>query len=258
MHLSDAAARIIGLGRLRHVAWTGSTNDDLANQARRGQTFPAVLVADHQSAGRGRLTRRWIDQDPESAGGPDPSCLLVSFRLPCELDAAANEVTAVSAAALEACQQALGDSGDVVRTKWPNDLLVESPSVHGKLAGVLADVVASTPAVVVVGIGINLSPLPGVEGAVSLAEAGADVDRDRLLAAIIEALGRYRRDYAAARTAIRRSSATIGSRVRVERHGLNPIVGIAHDVDDRGCLIVYAGGLMHRIEAGDVIHLRNA
>jgi len=77
---SSRVADATGLGPLRHVEVTGSTNLDLAAQARAGSVSPAVLVADHQSAGRGRLGRRW-DDEPRKA-------LLVSIRLPLDRFAA--------------------------------------------------------------------------------------------------------------------------------------------------------------------------
>ena len=98
---SAAAARQAGLGRLRHVARTGSTNADLVAEAHRGRTGPAVLVADHQTAGRGRLQRRWSDAGAQSGR----ESLLVSVRLAATAAQAHDRVTAVSAASLSAAGQ---------------------------------------------------------------------------------------------------------------------------------------------------------
>lgn len=251
---SAAAARRAGLGPLRHVVSTGSTNDDLAGEARAGRTGPAVLVADHQTAGRGRLGRRWID-----SGGPGGDCeaaLLVSLRLPGPVETASGRVAAVSAAALAAAAEALGEATASVRAKWPNDLVIESEHLSGKLAGVLSEIVVAEPPAVVVGLGLNLGPVPGAPSSASLAEAGAAVARDDLLARIIGILPGYLADPAGARAALRSASATVGRAVRVERAGGAPVTGTARDIDESGRLIVVADGEEHRIDAGDVVHLR--
>ena len=149
--MSAVAAPKAGLGPLRHVAVTGSTNEDLAAEARRGDTAPAVLVADHQTEGRGRLGRRWRDVSGEQDTGD--GSLLVSLRLPGSIAEAHDRVACVSAAALEVAARAVRGVGARVHSKWPNDLLVESDQAEGKLAGVLAEIVIGDRPVVVVGTG---------------------------------------------------------------------------------------------------------
>ena len=131
---SSRVANATGLGPLRHVEVTGSTNVDLAAEARDGNFGPAVLVADHQSAGRGRLGREW-DDDPGNA-------LLVSIRVPAArsgVGGVGGVVAAVGAAARLAADQL---TTSTVLTKWPNDLVVEDGAAPGKLGGVLAEYVA--------------------------------------------------------------------------------------------------------------------
>jgi BirA family biotin operon repressor/biotin-[acetyl-CoA-carboxylase] ligase len=242
------------LGPLLHTASTGSTNDDLAASARLGDRAPAVLVADHQTAGRGRLGRRWID----IAGGVSSSeaSLLVSFRLPSAVSEALDRAAAVSAAALAAADRALAGSAVEVRAKWPNDLLLEAPGLSGKLAGVLSEIVDGEPPVVVVGLGLNVSAAPPEPGAVSLAQAGAEASRDEVLASLLDALRGYLADPARARAELEAKSATIGRRVRVELADGRAVEGVARAIDAAGRLVVASGDQDLRIDAGDVFHLR--
>ena len=253
--LSCAAARRAGLGELRHAAATGSTNDDLAREARLGERTPAVLVADHQTAGRGRLGRRWRD----AATGPHAggASLLVSFRLAAPVAGAFDRTAAVSAAALLAASGALAGGGAAVRAKWPHALLIESRAVSGKVAGVLSEIVDGDPPLVVVGLGLNIAEAPSEPGAVSLAQAGGAASRDEILASLIDALPGYLADPGRAREDLRVASATLGSEVRVQRTDGTSIVGTAIDVDGSGRLVVACDSGEVAIDAGDVFHLRS-
>ena len=237
-----------------HTTSTGSTNDDLALAARRGDRTPAVLVADHQSAGRGRLGRRWTDAADGASRGD--ASLLVSFRLPAAVAESFDRAAAVSAAALAAAAAALAGSAAEVQAKWPNDLLLEGPGISGKLAGVLSEIVEGDPPVVVVGLGLNVAAAPAEPGAVSLAEAGAEATRDEVLASLLDALGGYLADPARAREELRAASATIGREVRVELADGSSVEGVAREIDDAGRLVVAADRRDVRIDAGDVFHLR--
>ena len=239
---SRAAAAAAGWG-FRHVASTGSTNADLADEARAGDRTIAVLTADHQTAGRGRLDRRWEDDGARQ--------LMVSFRLPVEGDP-----TWFAGAVASAARRAVVALGAPAAFKWPNDLVLETDGVVGKLAGVLAEFVAGEPSVVVVGIGLNVGP-PGVDGAASLDEVGLDVDRDTVLAAMIDALPALLTDPAAVRADLTEHSATVGRRVRVERPD-GDLVGRATAIDADGRLEVEVGGETAVVSVGDVIHLRAA
>ena len=252
--LSCAAARRAGLGRLRHTVSTGSTNVDLAREARGGDRSAAVLVADHQTAGRGRLQRRWLDA-AEAPGGAVPA-LLVSFRLRAAAAGAIDCSGAVSAAALQSVAGVLAGTDARVRAKWPNDLLIEAPNASGKLAGVLSEIVGGDPGVVVVGLGLNLSAAPSGLGAVSLAQAGAATTRDELLASMLDVLPGYLADPGRARAALEAESATIGRMVRVEHTDGTSVTGLARGLDDAGRLVVTVDGSDVPIDAGDVFHLR--
>lgn len=192
-----------------------TSTQDLA----RALPIGSIVVADHQTAGRGRLDRRW-----ES---PPGTALLVSFVLP------PNPILSLAAgvAAAEAC------GVGVVRLKWPNDLLVGG----GKVGGVLVE---ATTAKAICGIGINLSWAP--KGGAKLNQ-----DRDQLLGKIRVELERWTSatsEEVLARW--RELSDTLGRRVRVDQSGTT-IEGIAEDIGPQGELIV-DGRL---VTFGSVTHL---
>jgi BirA family biotin operon repressor/biotin-[acetyl-CoA-carboxylase] ligase len=219
-----------------HVAETGSTNADLlANAAERPDR--SVLVADHQTAGRGRLDRRWE--------APPGANLLVSllFR---DAGAAPNElVRRVALAAVDACRVVAGI--DVV-LKWPNDLLLG----ERKLAGILAE--RNGAGDVVVGMGLNIGWAP--EGAARLGEHAPDV---RPLGVLVELLAAYDRLPADTFERYRAALGTLGRRVRIELPADAVLEGTATDVEPDGRLVVIdMCAVTHRLAAGDVVHLRPA
>ena len=231
-----------------------STNSYLREQARRGAREGLVVVADHQTAGRGRLDRRW-----ESPPGAN---LLASvlLRPPCSAGEVHLCTGAMALAAAEACQVVAAVE---VRVKWPNDLVVG----RAKLAGVLAEAefTAGALTAAVVGIGLNVAwPGPPDAGGTCLddlrGEAGA-VDRGRLLDCLLEALTRRRigLDDAEGRLAladeIRDRCATLGHEVQVILTG-EVLTGLATTIDDEGRLIVQTASGARAVSAGDVVHLR--
>lgn len=232
----------------RHVGETGSTNTDLADEARSGETGTAVLVADHQTAGRGRRDRVWSD----SAGGQ----LLVSLRL----SVGAASPTEVGAAFAVAAQRTLESVGVNARIKWPNDLgMVRVDGTFAKLAGHLGEYVGGIAPVVIVGMGLNVSdaPVPGstcVFDEVPHPEMAPD--RDAVLTGVLDRLPVLLRSPEEVRSALRDRSATIGTRVRVER-ARGAVVGTAVGLDELGRLLLDDGREVHVIAAGDVIHLRS-
>ena len=209
-----------------------------------------MLGADHQTAGRGRRDRRRDD----TSGGT----LLVSFRLPASGDGAReptevahDAVAAVGAAARAACARFVPVP---VSTKWPNDVVVLGGPVPGKLAGVLADFVSGPEPVVVVGLGCNVEPVATQPDATSLRQCGAgDVDRDRLLAAVIEELATFLVDPGVVHRELVAHSATVGSAVRVELADGSVLDGTATGLSANGRLeITTPDGGRRSIAAGDV------
>ena len=212
---------------------TGSTNADLLAAAAAGAVDRSVLMARHQSAGKGRLDRRW--------DAPPGTNLLVSllFR---EVPEHRHELTQrVALAASQACSNIAGASPEL---KWPNDLLLDGR----KLAGVLAQAGGVGTEYVVVGIGLNIGWAPG--GAARLGDGYDPADvLDAMLVAYDGLPGDITDMY-------RASLATIGHSVRVELSG-SEVVGIALDVLPDGRLVVLDEcGITHRFDTGDVVHLR--
>ena len=224
---------------VRVVAQTGSTNADLVAAAIAGEPDRSVLVADHQSAGRGRLDRRWE--------APSGTNLLVSilFR---DVPERPHDLT--WRLGLAACQAAAELADVEAVLKWPNDVLADG----AKLAGILAQ--AGT-GFVVVGMGLNVRWAP--PGAARL---GDDLDPRDVLRAVLRALdesapaaGSPARD--ALLGAYRQRLATLGTEVRVELPGGASVHGRAVDVERDGRLVVIDEcGVTHRFDSGDVVHLR--
>ena len=247
-----------GFGDVRRLGTVTSTNSYLLKEARRGAPEGLVAVAEHQTAGRGRLGRRWE--------APPGACLLVSVLFRPILDPARLHLctAAVALSAAEACRSMAGIWPTV---KWPNDLLVG----EGKLAGVLAEVDPDAPGgpegsvAVVVGIGVNID-YPGPEGAGGTSlreETGRGVDRLLLLDAL---LGELDPRSAALHSAagqeslaaeLRGRCRTLGQAVRVELSE-GTIVGIAVDLTVDGHLVIETGTGRREVAAGDVVHLRSA
>ncbi|HEX4081677.1 MAG TPA: biotin--[acetyl-CoA-carboxylase] ligase [Acidimicrobiales bacterium] len=254
-------------GQVRRLGVVGSTNAYLLGEARRGAPAGLVAVADHQTAGRGRLGRRWE--------APPGSSLLLSVLLRPVLPAGDLHLctAAVALATASACRTVAGVWPTV---KWPNDLLVGDD----KLAGVLAEADAAAPGgppgsvAVVVGVGCNVDwPGPPDAGGTCLADAaGRPVDREPLLQALltelgprVEALGTDdgRRGLG---DELRARCRTLGQVVRVDLVGAaeggagtgDGIVGRAVDLTAEGHLVVETGDGRQVVAAGDVVHLRPA
>lgn len=255
---SRRVANATGLGPLCHTLVTGSTNADLVAQARRGNCGPAVLVADHQRCGKGRLGRAWEDD----AG----NALLVSIRLPATLATASTAVAAVGVAARQAADSL---TRVAVLTKWPNDLVVTDGPAPGKLGGVLAEYVLPPNEAVVVGVGINLQAIERQPGATSMAQCGmaqcimaehdSFSDRDRLLSLMLRELAARLAEPDSVLPELRAYSATLGTRVKVELLKNRLVVGEAIGLNNDGHLVVKCDdSTTLTITAGDVIHLRPA
>lgn len=238
------------------VESTGSTNADLAAAAQEGAGEGAVLVAEEQLAGRGRLGRSW--------SAPARAALTFSVLLrpgPVPVSAYGWLPLLFGVAAASAVRR-LAEVD--VRLKWPNDLLIG----ERKLAGVLAERVEGG---VVVGIGLNVllrdDELP-VGTATSLAvEKAACLDRDPLLRAVLREIATHYHEWSEAggdaeasglRSAYLASSATVGRDVRVQLPGDSALTGRAVGIDMAGHLRVSADDRVYTLSAGDVVHVRPA
>lgn len=240
-----------------------STQADLAARVR--SIEPAdridgiVLVADHQTAGRGRLDRTWTT--------PARSALTLSVLLrPDGVDVARWPWLALLTGLVVAAT--LRDQAGVeALVKWPNDVLIG----ERKVAGILVErVETSGGAVAVVGIGVNVSlradELPVPEATSLALESTTTTDRSVLLRALLRNLGRVYRDWVrhagdpggGLRASYVEACTTIGRRVRVELASSRSLTGRAVGLDRWGRLLVSVSGAEHAVAAGDVVHLRPA
>ncbi|MFE2260267.1 biotin--[acetyl-CoA-carboxylase] ligase [Streptomyces griseosporeus] len=242
---------------------TGSTNTDLVARAAEGKAAEgAVLVAEEQSAGRGRLDRRWT-APPRS--GLFFSVLLRPAEVPVDRWGWLPLLTGVAVAT--GLSRAAGVDTSL---KWPNDLLVTVGGEERKAGGILAE--RAGDGGVVIGVGVNVTlredelPVPQA-GSLALADA-ISTDRDPLLRAVLRSLedwyGRWRaaggdpgacglqETYAA-------GCATLGRTVRAMLPGDRSIVGEAVAVDGDGRLVIATEeGVQEPVGAGDIVHLRPA
>ena len=239
------------------VETTGSTNTDLLA---RGGPEGQVLVAEEQTAGRGRMGRSWVSQPGEALTF---SVLLRPVTVPASRRGWLPLLTGIAVAT------AVRSAASVAATlKWPNDVLAG----EAKLAGILAEAAGDA---IVVGIGLNVSTEPdelppadlGALAATSLWIAGSpSPDRGTLLAAILTVFERRYRAWSSVfgdpersglRAGYTRMCATIGRRVRVELPGGGLLTGLATGVDADGRLLVRTTpGADVPVAAGDVVHVR--
>lgn len=232
---------------VRHVAETESTNADVALAARSGAPEGTVIVADHQTAGRGRLDRTW--EAPAGSG-----LVMSALVRPRGLDPVVWPWIPLMTGV--AIVDAVRDVGLAPSLKWPNDVEIDGR----KLAGILVERV-ETPdgAAAVIGIGLNIAmtadQLP-VPAATSLSLEGAEATRDDVLDRVLTTLSaRYdllRADPAALRVAYVSACGTVGMTVSVNLPDGSTLTGPATDVDEHGRLIVDG----RAVTVGDVVHVR--
>ncbi|OGQ14120.1 MAG: biotin--[acetyl-CoA-carboxylase] ligase [Deltaproteobacteria bacterium RBG_16_71_12] len=223
-----------------------------------GAPHGTLVVARRQTVGRGRLGRAWHSDE----GG-----LWLSMIIRGALPATRAPRLTLGAAAL--ALDALDALGARAAVKWPNDLLLPHPSPTPrigpwrKLGGLLLEGVLLDGGVLraaVLGVGINVRRPPGgfaaelAELAVSLQDAGVDVEVDAVLDALAPRLQAHALDaiddapFTTVLAALRVRSATIGRRVEIDG-----VVGLAERLDDDGALCVRDdAGALHTVRAGDV------
>lgn len=242
---------------VRHDPVVTSTNDRALAALTDGVPPGLVVAAERQTAGRGRRGRRWVDDVVGPAG---PVNLAITATTPAPPHAGLSPLVA-GLAVVE-----MADARGVeARLKWPNDVQVAGR----KLAGILVErhTVAGRD-VLLIGCGLNVDwrGVPRQGDAVawtSLAEeTGGDVARGAALAEYLSALDRWlgalEQDVTAVLDAYRRQCSTIGVEVRVELPDGTVYEAAALDVDADGRLEVVVDGVVHRLAAGEVTHLRQA
>lgn len=232
---------------IRTVPETGSTNADLLASLRSGERVAEGdwLIADRQTAGRGRQGREWFDGTGNfmgstvvrlSAGDPPPASVALAAGL----------------AVYEAVMPLLPDPAPL-RLKWPNDLTFAGAKLNGILLEREADAL-------VVGIGVNLAQAPSIEGRATsaLASLGPTPDRDLFASALAASfaleLTRWR-SYGIEPLTRRWQAAAhpVGTPLTVAPPGEPPFTGTFDGLDDDGALrLRLADGVTRVMHAGDV------
>ncbi len=241
----DALQRALSAaGLTAPVRWdevTESTNATALTMAAHGTPPWTLVAAGHQTTGRGRQGRTWVDR-PGSA-------LMFSLVLRPAWDG--ERVGLVSLAAGAAMAEAASElSAQLIRCKWPNDLMIGERKVGGILGE--AEVEADRIGHVVLGIGVNLDEPEDVPGAGAIGQ----VDEEELLTAFLrrfrstiegpleEILGRWRA-----------TSATLGRRVEATTVGGDTASGVAADIDGTGALLIDTAEGLERVAFGEIKHL---
>lgn len=266
VHLADLRAPLrperirpdpSGRWQVRCAGSVGSTNADLSAAAATGAPDRTVLVAELQSAGRGRLGRTW--QAPAGAA------LTVSTLLRPTAVPPARRGWVGGLLGLAVLAAVRRRTGLVAELKWPNDVLISGR----KVAGILAELTGSGALVAGVGLNVTLhtDELPRPD-ATSLLLAGAEADslgREYLLAAVLDAfaplLDRWEAaagdvDAAGLRSEYLAHCGTVGTPVTILLPDGDRVVGTAVDVAPDGAIVIDDGTGARPYTAGDVLHLR--
>ena len=246
------AAHIASLSRsgvaVEVVPETGSTNADLlARAAQLGE--PLLLVAEHQTAGRGRAGRSWLSSSENS----------LTFSLAWRFDGGPQKLTGLPLAVGVALAEALGGLGVQVQLKWPNDVLKDGD----KLAGILVETQSLHAGGIwaVIGIGLNLIMPDEVEAQLGRSAAGAPwlarMERDVLMAALLDALAEAlrlfeRQGFGAFSARWNLRHAWQGQTVVILDNGRVAQDGRAAGVDDAGRLLLDTAVGRTTVLAGDV------
>lgn len=239
----------------------GSTNAVAAERVRAGVAdHRTVVLAEHQTAGRGRLDRGW----------ETPARSALTFSTVLRPDVSPQRWPWLPLLVGYAVHRALAEHGVPSALKWPNDVLVDpsapSPGTPGKVAGILVErVEGRTGPVAVAGIGLNVTTtadeLPVATATSLLAATERAPDRTDLLATLLRTLVATHDDWRTSeeewlRTAYQAACDTVGRDVRVELPGGEPLRGRALAIDHEGRLVVQGPEGPVRLSVGDVVHVR--
>lgn len=235
-----------------------STNRVASNMAKDGVGEGQVVLSDHQTSGRGRLDREWID----NPGTSILMSILLRPSFPPEF------FYLITSAFSVATLQILNEKYSIdTQLKWPNDLMVSNKKIAGILAEASFD--RDQNAVVIVGIGINCKQREldleflGRPATSLFIESGLDLDLQARTELAMEIASKFADLYLSLKDPLGRISVasiyrqncdTIGRLVRVELAD-ETLVGVASDISVEGHLLVETDACMRAVPAGDVIHL---
>jgi BirA family transcriptional regulator, biotin operon repressor / biotin---[acetyl-CoA-carboxylase] ligase len=244
------------LGRtIHHFESLASTNAYAFELAQDGAQHGEVVIAESQTAGKGRRGRSWVS--------PPGKNLAMSVVLRPEIvPARAPEVTLVAAVALA---DTLENAGATPGIKWPNDVQLGTR----KVAGILTELSADTERVhfLVLGIGVNLNSETDdfPEDVRSLATSVLEVKQQKVPRALFTSALLSRLEdwleiwqaegFGPVREAWKRRSTLLGQDVLV-RSEVKELRGVAEDIDESGALLVRVDGRLERVLAGDVEQVR--
>ena len=225
-----------------------STNTELMRRARAGQLEPVLLVAERQSAGRGRLGRTWASgSDTAQADGAPLASLTFSLGLPLAPQDWSGLSLAVGLSVVQSLHPAL-------QLKWPNDVWLHDR----KLAGILIET-ASVGEVryAVIGVGINILPRTDVQGLrtlpAALCEVLPTVDAPTALALVaaplVQAIRRFASEgFGPLRTAFHARDLLYGRELVCS----DGVTGMARGVDASGALLIHTDHGLKKITSAEV------
>lgn len=234
-----------------HYDEVDSTNVKCRKECNNNPIEGTVIVAEEQTNGKGRLGRGWIS--PKGTG------IWMSIVLTPKISPiVAPRSTLIGAAAV---YTALKDMGIPVGVKWPNDIVINGKKICGILTEMNAEIERINYVIMGIGINVNMDSFPEElkEKATSLKiELGNEIDRKKLVAAILNNLENYYDDFkntgdiSRVMKVCREGSLLIGKEVRII-NGSNEAICTVLDIDDEGELIVrYKDGTVSRVISGEV------
>ncbi len=233
---------------LKEFAEIDSTNEEARRMAASGEAGPVWILADRQTAGRGRRGRAWV-----APPGNLSATLLISPGKP------AAEIAQLSFVAALAAADMIASCGAEPKVKWPNDVLVDGQ----KIAGILLESSSqggADPAWLAIGIGANLKAYPADTEfpATSLLNLGLPAPKPRealarLAAAFAKWYEVWRADgFAPIRDAWLARAAGLGTRIRA-RLTNGETIGVFEGIDANGALLLREGqDRLRTIAAGEV------
>ena len=229
----------------RHYPTIDSTNLEARRLLEAGVRGPLFLLADEQTAGKGRLDRNWA-----SLRGNCYSTLM----LPLETEiAAVPQIGFVVALAVADVVQKFGATPQL---KWPNDVLVRG----AKIAGILCEVLSNQPLTIAIGCGINVahSPTGLTYPATCLVAEGASTTRDEVFQSYRTALAYWldiwsnSKNFPTIRTAWTKLAIGIGETITMTA-GTQHLTGRFETITEQGAVMLKPPhGPAHILHAGDV------